>query len=97
MALTSTLDHNDKAFAFFKLPQEIRDMIYSQPEMMEWVSLREPPTSKYASDKQLDCVKLRESLLLVSHQFNTEYREICESQIEIHHASNGHGMHGPLL
>jgi hypothetical protein len=65
--------------------------------MMEWVSLHEPPTTKYASDKQLDCVKLRESLLLVSHQSNTEYREICESQIGIHHASNVHGMHGPLL
>jgi hypothetical protein len=97
MASTSTSDHDDKASGFFKLPREIRDLVYSQPKMLERLPLREPPETKYLDDKQLDFVKLRESLLLVSHQFNAEYREICESRIGIHHASNVHRMHGPLI
>jgi hypothetical protein len=97
MASTSTLDHDDKAFGFFGLTREIRDSIYGQPEMLERLPLREPPAKKYAPDKQLDCVKLRESPLLVSREFNTEYREICESQIGIHHASNMNGTNVPLI
>jgi hypothetical protein len=82
MASTSTLDHDDKAFAFFKLPREVRDAIYGQPEMMDLIPL--PQEIEYQEVRaEITAVKLRESLLLISRQFNTEYREICEPQVGV--------------
>jgi hypothetical protein len=82
MVSTSTLDHDDKAFAFFKLPREVRDAIYGQPEMMDLIPL--PQETEYQEVRaEITAVKLRESLLLISRQFNTEYREICEPQVGV--------------
>jgi hypothetical protein len=82
MVSTSTLDHDDKAFAFFKLPREVRDAIYGQPEMMDLIPL--PQEIEYQEVRaEITAVKLRESLLLISRQFNTEYREICEPQVGV--------------
>jgi hypothetical protein len=81
MASTSTSDHDDKAFEFFKLPRELRDLIYEQTGMLKQQTQLQYEHNIANASKPLSAIKMHTSLLLVSRQFNKEYRESRESQV----------------
>lgn len=71
-------------FDFFGLPRELRNMIYEQPCMLVEQTLA--PINEVRGD--VFAVKPRESLLLVNHQFKSEYMESCEGRLEVHYSAN---------
>lgn len=67
-------------FNFFALPSEIRDMIYDQPEMLEQETPLHHFEGIYYSSLPMGAIKPRTPLLLVNHQFSSEYKARCEGR-----------------
>jgi hypothetical protein len=60
MASLASPSHDDEVFDFFKLPREVRNAIYGQPEMMNLIPL--PQEIEYQEVRaEITAVKLRES------------------------------------
>ena len=64
---------NASVFDFFRLPRELRDMIYGQPQLLE----EKPVEIKSSNALILTATVPRTSLLLVSRQFNQEFSDGC--------------------
>lgn len=90
-AKRDTLSANANAyFDFFGLPREMRDMIYKQPGMLEEQIFEMQPRTRHdfwdipssLCASLLTTAHPRTSLLLVSRQFNKEYRSSYKDQLE---------------
>jgi hypothetical protein len=78
-------------FDFFGLPLEIRDMVYDQPQLLVYERIIDNRGLQHMGPYYMEATKADPSLLLVNHQFGSEYKKRCEerSGLSMSDAVNG--------